>query len=40
MSDKEVEKIALQNALSEEEADEMEEITTEEMAVDGCEVVR
>ena len=39
MSDKEVEKIDLQNAVSPEEANEMEEMTTEEMALDGYYVV-
>ena len=39
MSDKEFEKIDLQNAMSPEQVDEMEEMTTEEMAVDGYYVV-
>ena len=39
MSDKEVHKIDLQNAVSHEEADEMEEMTTEEMAVNSYYVV-
>ena len=39
LSDKEVEKIDVQNAASPEEADEQEEMTAEEMAVDGYYVV-
>ena len=39
MSDKEVEKMDLQNVVSPEEPDEMREMTTEEMAVDGYNVV-
>ena len=39
LSDKKVEKIDLQNAASPEEADELEEMTAEEMAVDGYYVV-
>ena len=39
MSDKEVEKFDLQNAVAPEEAYEMEEMTTEEMAVNGYNVV-
>ena len=39
LSDKEVEKIDLQNAASPEEADELDEMTAEEMAVDGYYVV-
>ena len=35
LSDKEVEKIDLQNAASPEEADELEEMTAKEMAVNG-----
>ena len=35
LSDKEVEKVDLQNAASPEEADELEDMTAEEMAVDG-----
>ena len=39
LSDKEVEKLDAQNAASPEEADELEEMIAEEMAVDGYHVV-
>ena len=39
LSDSEVERIVLENAASPEEADEVEEMTADEMAVDGCYVV-
>ena len=39
LSDSEVERIDLENAPSPEEADELEEMTADEMAVDGCYVV-
>ena len=39
LSDSEVERIDLENAASPEEADELEEMTTDEMAVDGYYVV-
>ena len=39
LSDNEVEHIQLENAASREEADELEEMTTDEMAVDGYYVV-
>ena len=39
LSDSEVKRIALENAASPEEADELEEMTADEMAVDGYYVV-
>ena len=39
LSDSEVERIDLENAASPEEADELEEMTVDEMAVDGYYVV-